>query len=337
MTFSHGLARMFDLPGMALTAQTSESFWLPPPDSKTAGAESVDQLFYVILGIATFFFVLIVTLMVLFVILYRRRPGRAAAEAPTHNTLLEIIWTVIPLALIVMIYYWGFTGYMDMRFPPREAYEIDVVARQWSWQFTYVNGFSSDEDPPILHVPAGQPVRLIMRSEDVIHSLSIPDFRVKMDLVPGRYTKTWFHAKQPGTHDLYCTEYCGTGHSNMITLVKAHTPGEFEAWLANAAAGVEALDPAERGRRLYVIRGCVDCHSIDGTAKTGPSFKGIWGRTHRFSNASPAPVDENYIRESIVDPSAKVREGYEDKMNSYQGQLTDEQIGFLIEFIQSLK
>lgn len=331
MTIADGLARTFDSAGAALIAQTSESFWLPPPDSTTASA--ADAVFYLILWVSLFFFSLIVGVMVLFVIFYRRRAGGVPGEAPSHSTLLEVTWTVIPLVIVVVIFYQGFTGYMDMRLPPREAYQIDVVARQWNWQFTYANGYSD----PVLHVPAGQPVRLIMRSEDVIHSLSIPDFRVKMDLVPGRYTKTWFNAGQPGVHELYCTEYCGTGHSDMTTLVEVHKPGEFETWLEKAAAGLASMGPADRGKRLFVVHGCAGCHSIDGTAKTGPSFKGIWGQTHRFRNASPTKVDENYVRESIVDPSAKVREGYEDKMNSYQGTFTDEEIGYLIKFIQSLK
>lgn len=320
------------LSATALLAQTTESFWLPPPDSTTAG--SVDALFYLILWISLFFFVLIVGLMTLFVILYRRRSeGAAPGESASHNTLLEITWSVIPLGIVILIFYLGFVGYMDMRLPPREAYEIDVVARQWSWQFTYSNGFTDT----ILHVPADQPVRLIMRSEDVIHSLSIPDFRVKMDLVPGRYTKTWFHAKQAGEHDLYCTEYCGTGHSDMTTLVKVYRRGTFEQELERLNLGVAAMSPAERGQRLYVTNGCAGCHSTDGSAKTGPSFKGIWGQTHQFSNAAPAIVDENYIRESIIDPSAKIRAGYEDKMNSFQGQFSDEELGLLIKFIQSFE
>ncbi len=320
-------------PALCLFAQMSESLWLPPRESTTAGAEAVDKLFYAILGIATFFFVLIVVLMLLFVILYRRCPGKEPGRTPAHNAALETIWTVVPIIIVIVIFYWGFVGYMDMQLPPREAYEIDVVARQWQWQFTYPGGYSD----PILHVPVDQPVRLIMRSEDVIHSLWIPSFRVKMDLVPGRYTKTWFRARRPGEYELYCAEYCGTGHSDMTTQVIVHPPGEFDGWLEKAAEGIEAMSPAERGRRLYVTLGCAGCHSTDGTAKTGPSFQGIWGQTHRFSNAPPAAVDENYVRESIVNPSARVREGYEDKMNSYQGQLTDEEIDYLIEFIQALK
>lgn len=315
-----------------LFAQMSESLWLPPRESATAGAEAVDKLFYAILAVATFFFALIVGLMLLFVILYRRRPGQEPLPSPAHNAVLETAWTVVPIVIVVAVFFWGFTGYMDMQLPPREAYEIDVVARQWQWQFTYPRGYSD----PILHVPVDQPVRLIMRSEDVIHSLWMPAFRVKMDLVPGRYTKVWFRARTPGEYELYCAEYCGTGHSDMTTQVIVHPSGEFEAWLKQAAAGLKAMSPAERGRRLYVTLGCAGCHSTDGTAKTGPSFKGIWGQTHRFSNAPPAVVDENYVRESIVNPSARVREGYEDKMNSYQGQLTDEEIGYLIKFIQGL-
>jgi cytochrome c oxidase subunit 2 len=322
---------MTSIPGTMLFAQASESFWLPPPDSTMAG--EVHSLFYFILWVCTFFFLLIVSLMIYFVIRYRRREGHGPGDAPSHNTLLEITWTVIPLIVVTIIFYWGFVGYIKMRLPPRESYEINVVARQWSWQFKYAEGY----DDIILHVPAGEPVRLIMRSEDVIHSLSIPDFSVKMDVVPGRYTKTWFRADKPGVHELYCTEYCGTDHSTMTTQVIVHEPGTFQQWLKNAAAGVAGMSPIEKGRRLYISQGCAGCHSTDGKVNTGPSFKGIWGQTHRFSNASPTVVDENYIRESIVNPSAKVREGYQNQMNSYQGQLSDEELEFLIKFIQSLK
>jgi len=322
---------MTHIPGTTLFAQASESFWLPPPDSTTAG--QVHDLFYFILWVCTFFFLLIVSLMVYFVIRYRRREGVGPGDAPSHNTPLEITWSVIPLIIVTIIFYWGFVGYMDMRLPPRDSYEIEVVARQWVWQFKYANGYTDE----ILHVPAGQPIRLVMRSEDVIHSLSIPDYSVKMDVVPGRYTKTWFKAKRPGTHELYCTEYCGTDHSTMVSQVVAHTPADFQQWLEKSALGVSAMPPVERGRRLFVIKGCAGCHSIDGGVNTGPSLKGIWGETHRFRSASPTVVDENYIRESIVNPSAKVREGYENQMNSYQGQLSDEELGYLIKFIQSLE
>ncbi len=314
-----------------LLAQAGDTFWLPPPDSTTAPL--VDSLFYFLLWLSTFFFVLIVSLMCLFVLLYRRRPGKEPSESPSHNTPLEILWSVIPLILVIFIFYKGFVGYLDMRLPPRESYEIKVIARKWAWQFKYANGHDAIE----LHVPADRPVRLIMRSEDVIHSLAIPDFRVKMDIVPGRYTKTWFRAPKSGTHTLYCTEYCGTGHSDMVTTVVVHPPGEFEQWLEDAARFAANLTPAQRGERLWRSQGCFRCHTTDGKASTGPSFQGIWGETHEFTRGAPAVVDENYIRESILDPRAKVRAGYKDQMNSYRGQLSDEQIDDIIALIKSLK
>jgi len=314
-----------------LLGQAGESFWLPPPDSTLAGA--VDPVFYFILWVSVFFFGLITLLMVLFLVRFRRRAGIGPTPSPSHNTPLEVTWSVIPLILVILIFYFGFTGYMDMRVPPREAYEIHVVAQRWQWMFKYPNGHVDEN----LHVPVDQAVRLIMQSKDVIHSLFIPDFRVKMDVVPGRYTKTWFQAKEPGQHLLLCTEYCGTGHSDMSATVFVHAAGKFEKWLADAGKFMEDLPPAERGELLYRRHGCQGCHSADGTAKTGPSFQGIFGQTHAFTNAPPTQVDENYIRESILEPSAKVRQGYSDKMNSYKGSLNDEEIADLIEFIKSLK
>jgi cytochrome c oxidase subunit 2 len=172
---------------------------------------------------------------------------------------------------------------------------------------------------------------------DVIHSLFIPAFRLKQDLVPGRYTTTWFRATEPGEYDLECAEYCGTSHSDMLAKVIVHRPGEFETWLQEAEKQLKNLPPAELGRELYLRRGCAVCHSTDGTPKVGPSFKGIYGETHEFQNAPPAKVDDNYIRESILTPSAKIRKGYPDQMTVYQGQLSDDQITAIIEFIKSLK
>ena len=321
--------QLIGFPSATLAAESS--VWLPPPDSTTAG--SVDALFYFVLWVSVFFFFLIVGLTVFFVIRYRERPGVTPEKSVNHNTALEITWSVIPLIIVIVIFYWGFVGYLDMRVPPRNAYEIQVIAQKWSWLFKYPNSHVDTD----LHVPVDQPVRLIMRSKDVIHSLFIPDFRVKMDIVPGRYTKTWFRATAPGQHTLVCTEYCGTGHSDMLTSVIVHEPGQFAVWLEDAVKFAENMSPADRGQMLYRRHGCQGCHSIDGTEKAGPSFKGIWGETHEFSNASPTVVDENYVRESVLDPSAKVRQGRKDQMNSYKGSLTDDEIDSIIAFIKSLK
>ncbi len=328
---SFGIPPIVDLAKLPLWAQSGGSFWLPPPDSTTA--EIVDRLFYFILAVAAFFFLLIVVLMVLFVVLFRRRPGVGPAGAPSHNAVLEVVWSVIPVAIVMTIFFMGFTGYMEMRTSPREAYEIHVLARKWEWRFDYPNGAWAGD----LHVPVDQPVRLVMTSDDVIHSLFIPAFRVKMDLVPGRYTQTWFHARRPGQYQLYCTEYCGTGHSDMLAKVVVHEPGTFQAWLEETRTTQENLSPAEKGEMLYRKSGCGSCHSIDGTPMVGPTLKGVFGQQHRFTDGSSGRVDENYIRQSIMEPGAEIREGYSNQMPTYRGRLKDREITVIIEFIKSLK
>ncbi|MBN1854132.1 MAG: cytochrome c oxidase subunit II [Pirellulales bacterium] len=308
----------------------SKPFWLPAPESTTAPV--MDRVFYLILAICSFFFLVIVGLMVLFVIRYRRRPGVEPGRTATHHNTLEIVWTVIPLLIVGLIFYKGFAAYMDMQTAPPGCYEIRVSARQWAWQFIYPNGHVDEN----LHVPVDEPVRLIMTSEDVIHGIAIPAFRVKMDLVPGMYTSTWFRAVRPGTYDLYCTEFCGDDHSDMLALVVVHGPGDFEKWLKDAANFLKTLPPAEAGEMLYRRRGCSQCHSTDGTAGTGPSFLGIYGKTHSMAGGESVVVDDNYIRESILEPQKKIRAGYQPVMATYQGIVSDDDITALIEFIKKL-
>jgi cytochrome c oxidase subunit 2 len=313
-----------------LLAQEGGSFWLPP--ARSTFAPAVDNLFYLVLGVSIFFFALIVGLMTLFVIRYRQRPEPIDRHGPTHNTALEITWTTIPVLIVIVIFYRGFVTYIDERTSPRNAYDIRVSARQWKWNFQYPNGFIADE----LHVPVDETVRLTMSSDDVIHSLFIPAFRLKMDVVPGRYTTTWFRAVAPGDYELLCAEYCGTGHSDMVTKVVVHKPGEFEPWLKQAGDFIKNLPPAQAGRKVYELRGCKQCHSTDGSVGTGPSFQGIYGETHHFTDGSSEVVDDNYIRESILDPQAKIREGFQGVMPRIKG-ITDQEITVLIEFIKSLK
>jgi cytochrome c oxidase subunit II len=307
------------------------SFWMPPQDSTIA--PDVDRVFYFVYAVSVFFFLLIVLLMTAFVIRYRFRPGVEQEPAPNKNTFLELLWTFIPIVIVIVIFYEGFRTYLNERIAPQQAYEIQVTAARWSWTFTYPNGHQDGE----LHVPAGEPVRLVMSSRDVIHSLFIPDFRVKQDIVPGRYTKAWFNAPEPGNHLLLCAEYCGTQHSDMHTVVVVHGSGDFEAWMNNAENFMKNLSPPEAGKILYQRLGCSQCHSVDGTAGVGPSFLGIWGQTHEFTNAPPTVVDENYVRESILEPSKKIRRGFNDQMNTFKGQVSDEQINALIAFIKSMK
>jgi len=309
---------------------TDASPWMPPRVSTVA--HHVDWLFNFILGISVFFFLLIVILMVLFVVRYRRREGRQAEASPSHNMALELTWTVIPLVLVVVIFFFGFRGFLDMTTAPANAYEILVDGQKWNWSFTYPNGYVDSN----LHVPVQRPVRLVMTSADVIHSLYVPVFRIKSDVVPGRYSKAWFEATEPGQYELFCAEYCGTSHSDMIAQVIVHPPGEFERWLDQASNFLETMTPVEAGQKLYQIRGCQQCHSVDGTAKTGPSLLGVFGHTQALADGSSIVADENYIRESILEPVAKVVAGYEPVMPTYQGRIKDEEITAIIEYLKSL-
>lgn len=323
-----------DLSALPLFAQFTPrdgGFWMPPQRSTVAPV--VDLAFSFIFWVSTFFFVLIVALMLFFVIRYRRREGVGPQPSPHHSTKLELVWSVIPLGLVIVMFYLGFTGFIEMRNAPSHSYDVRVEAQKWKWRFIYPSGLDDDN----LHVPVDEPVKLTMMSKDVIHSVWIPAFRVKQDVVPGRYTTLWFRATEPGEYDLECTEYCGAEHSDMLAKVIVHPAGEFEAWLAKAAERQANLPPVERGRDLYLKRGCSACHSSDGTPKTGPSFKGIYGHAVKFVDGGEGVVDDNYIRESILVPSAKVVAGYRDQMNSYQGQLSDNDITAIIEYIKSLQ
>jgi cytochrome c oxidase subunit II len=310
-------------------AQTS-GFWLPEP---AAADPVVDRVFNLILVICSILFLLVVGLMMLFVVHYRRRPGQLPQKSPSHNTLLEVMWTAIPVLIVAVIFYQGFIAFMTMQTAPPGCYDLRVSARQWAWQFIYPNGHVDEN----LHVPAGEPVRLTMTSEDVIHGLWIPALRVKKDVVPGRYASMWFQADKPGTYDLVCTQYCGDDHSNMLSTVVVHPREDYDKWLKDAANYLKTLPPAEAGKMLYQRRGCVQCHSIDGTAGTGPSLNGIYGTTAHMTDGSDVLVDDNYIRESILEPQAKIVAGFQPVMATYKGLVSDDDITALIEFIKSLK
>jgi len=311
-------------------ATPAKSFWMPPQVSTVA--QGVDWLFNFILWISVFFFALIVGLMILFIVRYRRREGHEAQESPSHNTALEITWSVIPIILVVLIFFFGFRGFLDMSTPPANAYEVLVDGQKWKWTFTYPNGYVDEN----LHVPVDRPVQLVMSSSDVIHSLYVPAFRIKRDVVPGRYAKAWFEATAPGEYDLFCAEYCGTSHSDMIAHVIVHPVGEFETWLDKASNFLETMSPVDAGRKLFQVRGCTQCHSADGSAKIGPTLLGAFEREERTSDGSTIIADENYLRESILEPTAVIVAGYEPVMPTYQGRLKDGEVTAIIEYIKSL-
>ncbi len=312
---------------------TTSTLWLPPQGSTLAG--EVDPLFNFILWASTIMLLLVLALMVGFVWRYRRRksdPG--IITAPTHNTALELTWTLLPTLLVVVIFVWGFKTFVSMHVPPKDAFEIKVTGQKWFWSFDYPNGANTVNE---LVVPSGKAVKLLMSSKDVIHGFFVPDFRVKMDVLPNRYTILWFEAPNVGEHNLFCTQYCGKGHSEMLAKVKVLGEREFSQWLEAGAGGGEGMSPAEYGAKLYKSKACVTCHTIDGSKLVGPSFKGVFGTTATLAKGGTMPVDENFVRAHILNPKSLTIQGYDPVMPTYQGILNDKQLDALVAFIKSLK
>ncbi len=329
------MRRILEAMGAAIAAGAAAGaaraqFWMPERASTVAG--QVDFLFNFILIVSIVFFLLIVSLITFFVLRYRRTRDRDAEESAHHNTALELTWSLIPFALLVVIFAFGFKYYLNMTVPPQNSIQIGVHAQRWAWSFTYPNGYTDAN----LHVPVNTPVDLTLTAEDVIHSLFIPAFRVKKDVVPGRYNKAWFEATRTGEYTVYCAEYCGRSHSDMLAKVIVHEPGGYEKWLEEAANWIDKLAPAEAGERLYTSLGCLACHSIDGGVRVGPTFKGLFGHPVPLRGGGEAVADENYIRESILDPATKVVAGFEPVMPTYKGRIKDKEITAIIEYLKTL-
>jgi cytochrome c oxidase subunit 2 len=264
-----------------------------------------------------------------FAIRYRRRPGNEVAEQVRGSNTLEVAWTVIPLVLCMVMYVWGAQLYFAHATPPPDALEVYSVGKQWMWKFQHLSGQREINE---LHVPVGRPVKLIMGSEDVLHSFFIPAFRVKADVIPGRYNTLWFTATQPGRYHIFCTQYCGTKHSAMIGWVTAMTPSDYQAWLSGGAG---AGSPAETGAKLFQDLACSSCHKEDGSGR-GPVLKGLFGKAVQLSTGETVTVDEAYVRESIVNPRAKVAAGFQPIMPAFQGLVSEEQLLDLIAYVKSL-
>lgn len=311
---------------------TTGSLIAPPEGSTMAG--QVDAVFNLILYVGIFFFVLIVGLAVYFVLKYRRREKPGLTSGVDQNFKLEVIWTVVPTIIVVIFFVVGFKAYLKMNIVPRDALEVKVTAQRWLWSFDYSGGFNSVNELVVLE---GKPIRLVMSSTDVIHSFFVPDFRVKMDVLPNRYTVAWFEAKGPGEHNLMCAEYCGKGHSQMLGRVKVLTQEAYDSWLEESVAFDESIPLEDHGEQLYRSKACYTCHSVDGSGNVGPTFKGAFGHEVILSDGSSVTVDENYIRESILDPRAKVVMGFQPVMPTYQGKLKAREVDALIAYMKSLK
>lgn len=302
--------------------------------------EGVDNAFVLIIGISLFFLIGITAAMIMFMVRYNQKKHPKAVQIE-GSTTLEIIWTVVPILLVLGMFYYGYVGWIPMKKPPEEGLKVTANARMWSFSFQYENGRISDK----LYVPTDQPVIVNLNALDVLHSFYIPAFRIKEDMVPGITKKSWFQATKTGTFNVFCAEYCGLQHSLMISEVIVMEPDKFDEWYndttAFTAKPAEGVDPALLGRQLVEAKGCVACHSYDGRSIIGPSYKGRYGSTITVvtdGKEREIVVDDEYIRHSIYEPDADLVKGFrKGQMISYKNELNDEQIGFIIEFIKTLK
>jgi cytochrome c oxidase subunit 2 len=292
----------------------------------------MDLLYAFITAISAFFTVLVAVLVLVFAIKFRRRhPDEVGADI--HGSLvLELTWTFIPFVLAMVMFFWGADLFFRLARPPVDAMEIFVVGKQWMWKVQHPNG---RREINTMHVPLGRNVRITLGSEDVIHDYSIPAFRVKMDAVPGKLTTLWFKATKVGTYQIFCAEFCGTKHSGMIGEVTVLEPQAYEAWLSGDTGG-PAVPPAQAGEKLFGELGCVTCHRAEGGG-VGPALQGVYGSRVPLTDGRQVTADDNYIRESIMIPTAKVVQGFQPVMPPYQGLATEEQVLQLIAYIKSLQ
>jgi cytochrome c oxidase subunit 2 len=305
------------------------SSWLPNPSSTFAG--DVDKLFNFVALASAILFVGVVVSIIYFVIKYRRRSDSEVPVPEHESRLLEWATIILPTILVMIVFTWGFRVFVTLSTAPPDSYEVIVRGKQWFWEFEYPNGIVNANE---LYVPVGQPVRLKMSSADVIHSFFVPEFRIKHDVLPNRYSTVWFEAKEPGEYQIYCTEYCGTQHSAMLGKVVAVPQSEFDSWLEQQN---QDLPPVELGAKLFQQYSCNACHSTTGATLVGPPLNGIMGRQVTFTDGASLTVDEDYIRESIVNPGVRVVEGFNPVMPPTFGSMSARQIDGLIAYIKSLE
>jgi cytochrome c oxidase subunit 2 len=306
----------------------NQGFTLFPEQASTA-AERVDTLLAVLLGTSLLVSLLIAVLIVYFCVKYRRRPGNMRTPRITGSIGLELFWTIIPMLIFLGFFVWGADVFFYIAHPPRDAIEVYVVAKQWMWKIQHAEGQREINE---LHVPLGQPVRLTLISEDVIHGFFVPAFRTKIDVLPERYTQTWFQATKVGRYHLFCSQYCGTNHSGMTGEVIVMRPEDYQAWLADHAEGSMALE----GRKVLLKYQCTSCHSADAVARC-PVLEGLYGQRVVLRDGSTVIADDAYLRESVLYPDAKIVAGFEPIMPSFKGQIGEEELIHLTAFLKNLE
>jgi cytochrome c oxidase subunit 2 len=303
-----------------------DNFPLWPARASTA-AGNVDALYIFLIIVSGMMTLLVFTAVIYFAARYRHRRG-VLAEQIEGSIPLEVTWSIIPLGVFMVIFVWGAVVYFHSRTPPRDATDVYVVAKQWMWKLQHAEG---QREINSLHIPVGRDVRLIMTSQDVIHSFFVPAFRMKQDVLPGRYTTAWFHATKAGTYHLFCAEYCGTQHSGMIGDIVVMEPAQYEAWMSGGNTGPLSAT----GEKLFAELGCATCHRSD-TQGRGPTLQGVFGKPVQLQDGRIVTADENYIRESILDPGAKIVNGFKPVMPTFQGLVSEEQVNALVAYVKSL-
>lgn len=301
------------------------------PESASKAARAVDALSLTLLGIATVFSVGICVSIIFFIARYwhTRRVNRELTRSVVMQWIVELTWTLGPLAILMFVFLWGAAVYVDAHQPPQNAVEINVVAKQWMWKVAHESG---PREINALHIPVGRPVRLTMISEDVIHSFYVPAFRTKQDVLPGRFTTLWFEAVKPGNYHLFCAEYCGTEHSKMIGRVFVQSPDEYASWIESLSVETQS----QRGRRWVESFGCLRCHARMNEVQIGPPLNGLVGSDVMLADGNRRQVDAEYLRTAMIDPQAESRAGYSKSMPSYDGQLSADQIMDIIAYLRSI-
>jgi cytochrome c oxidase subunit II len=306
--------------------------WVPfVPDSASSMSWKVDAVYFYLSGVTLFFTLLISAILIFFVIRYRRRTPYEIPRPVAGSHKLETLWTVIPFLISMTIFGWSAKVYFEQYTPPQNAIEVYVVAKQWMWKIQHSTGQREINE---LHVPVGKKIKLIMTTEDVIHDFFVPAFRMKADVVPGKFTTQWFEATKTGTYHLFCAEYCGMNHSGMIGSVIVMEPREFDNWLSGNTG---TTTPAAAGQQLYQTLGCASCHGANGEGGRGPTLLGVFGKQTQLVGGQTIRVDEPYIRESIMNPQAKLVEGFGPIMPTFQGQISEDQLVQLVAYIKSLQ
>jgi cytochrome c oxidase subunit II len=274
-----------------------------------------------------------------FCVRYRRRhEGQLALTQKDHNVKLEIAWTLLPCVYLAVLFVWGFTTFLDLYTPPLGAKQLHVTGQKWNWSISYPDDdLSVAGQGAVIGLELNKPVELRMSSQDVIHSFFIPNFRVKQDVVPGRYTTLWFEPTELGEFPVFCAEYCGDQHSSMLAKVKVMNANDYRDWIDTTKGADTTLSPKDLGAKLYEKKGCNACHTLDGSIKIGPSFKGVYGIKQELADGRVVTINDDYIRKKVLNPAQEVAKGFPPVMPTFQGQLSNKEIDALVEFIKSLK